>query len=110
MGTHPIFESDFDCLTEIKNMAEEGWDDQGYIPRPYVAFEGLLEEAQRQTLPQFVVPPHTEDVNYPRPHVIFRLFTVDDCTTEQGVLPKSDSIVRFIVEENLFQIFLTYYK
>jgi len=95
---------------QIKNMAEEGWDDQGYIPRPYVAFEGLLEEAQRQTLPQFVVPPHTEDVNYPRPHVIFRLFTVDDCTTEQGVLPKSDSIVRFIVEENLFQIFLTYYK
>ena len=51
---------------QIKNMAEEGWDDQGYIPRPYVAFEGLLEEAQRQTLPQFVVPPHTEDVNYPR--------------------------------------------
>merc|ERR1712156_556313 len=23
MGTHPIFESDFDCLTELYNMAEE---------------------------------------------------------------------------------------
>merc|ERR1739838_1092943 len=24
MGTHPIFESDFDCLTEVTNVAEKG--------------------------------------------------------------------------------------
>ena len=51
---------------QVKNVSQDEWDDQGYIPRPYVAFEGLLEEAQRQSLPQFHVPPHTEDVNYPR--------------------------------------------
>ena len=49
-------------------------------------------------------------LTHSRPHVIFRLFTVDDCNTEEGVLPKADSIVRFVVEENLFQILLTYYK
>jgi len=25
MGTHPIFESDFDCLTEMLNEAEQVW-------------------------------------------------------------------------------------
>jgi len=28
MGTHPIFESDFDCLTDFKIMCEEGEDDE----------------------------------------------------------------------------------
>ena len=79
-------------------MAQNGWDDEGFIHRPYVAFEGLLEEAQRQALPSFVVPPHTDELDYPKPHVIFRLFTAEDCTGDDGQqkLPQMDSIVRFI--------------
>jgi len=36
MGTHPIFESDFDCLTELKNgvsrakIGHPGHDEKGY--------------------------------------------------------------------------------
>ena len=36
---------------------------------------------------------------------------MEDCTEADGaLLPDSDSISRFIVEENLFQIYLTYYR
>ena len=100
------------------------------LPKIYLgadAFEGLLEEAQRQSLPSFTVPPHSDEITYPKPHVIFRLFQAEDCNTENEgpLLPRADSIVRFIgnyfpryyipnffllVEENLFQILLTYYR
>jgi len=100
------------CWKQVSNMAKDRWDDHDYIPRPYRAFEGLLEEAQRQSLPSFTVPPHSDEITYPKPHVIFRLFQAEDCNTENEgpLLPRADSIVRFIVEENLFQILLTYYR
>ena len=59
---------------QIKNMANDQWDDGNFIARPYIAFEGLLAEAVRQDLPRFTVPPHEPDTVYPKPHIIFRLF------------------------------------
>jgi len=34
MGTHPIFESDFDCLTDLKKMNSEVELPTPYIPKP----------------------------------------------------------------------------
>merc|ERR1712050_797367 len=30
MGTHPIFESDFDCLTDMGDALENGYDNEAY--------------------------------------------------------------------------------
>ena len=118
---------------QIVNLAGDKWDDHGFIPRPYIAFEGLLAEAVRQTIPRYVLPPHEGVTEYPKdsdrkfwifwlkffltfnhskqPSIVFRLFDLEDCTEMDGAaLPQSDSIIRFLVEENLFQIFMTYYR
>lgn len=96
---------------QILNMCKDEWDDNGFIQRPYLAFEGLLAEAVRQPLPRFTLPPHEPHMVYPKPHIVFRLFDTEDCTETDGqLLPSSDSIVRFLVEENLYQIFMTYYR
>lgn len=96
---------------QIGVLSQDKWDDNNFISRPYIAFEGLLTEAVRQTLPRFTLPPHEPEMQYPKPHIVFRLFDMEDCTETDGcLLPNSDSIVRFIVEENLFQILMTYYR
>jgi len=96
---------------QLINMAKDAWDDNGFIPRPYIAFEGVLAEATRQSIPRFTLPPHEPEMTYAKPHIVFRLFDLEDCTEGDGsLLPNSDSIVRFLVEENLFQILMVYYR
>ena len=51
---------------QIVNLAGDKWDDHGFIPRPYIAFEGLLAEAVRQTIPRYVLPPHEGVTEYPK--------------------------------------------
>merc|ERR1712123_254632 len=43
MGTHPIFESDFDCLTESKKMSTT-WDVQLYIYDLSQGFAAMMSE------------------------------------------------------------------
>jgi len=42
MGTHPIFESDFDCLTEKKNMGKRRRKAQRPPPQPILAEKGPI--------------------------------------------------------------------
>merc|ERR1712156_657383 len=39
MGTHPIFESDFDCLTEMANIVESAWLNRAH-------YEGAMDRFQ----------------------------------------------------------------
>jgi len=43
MGTHPIFESDFDCLTENVNSSEEARYCRGRSMRKNMSFDSFLE-------------------------------------------------------------------
>ncbi|CAG5088532.1 Oidioi.mRNA.OKI2018_I69.PAR.g11876.t2.cds [Oikopleura dioica] len=105
-------EDNVDSLwSQIKNLAKNNWDDEGFILRPYIGFEGILAEAVRQNLPRFVLPPHEPQFIYPKPFMMFRLFKMDEVGEEDGApLPANDSIGRFIVEENLTTLFFTYYR
>ncbi|CBY43696.1 unnamed protein product [Oikopleura dioica] len=96
---------------QIKNLSKNNWDDEGFILRPYIGFEGILAEATRQNLPRFLLPPHEEQFVYPKPYMPFRLFQMDEVGEEDGApLPANDSIGRFIVEENLTTLFFTFYR
>ena len=46
--------------------------------RPYLAFDGVLCEALQHTLPQIIPPSHNEEIMYPLPSVVFRLFDYTD--------------------------------
>ena len=46
--------------------------------RPYLAFDGVLCEALQHTLPQIIPPSHNEEIMYPLPAVVFRLFDYTD--------------------------------
>merc|ERR1712008_255974 len=52
MGTHPIFESDFDCLTEQKNM------NRSQPPNIIAAQQKLLEGISRQSAAAQNSPEH----------------------------------------------------
>jgi len=58
MGTHPIFESDFDCLTEMKKNSVSGFGDLGVVVREggmragrssIQGYGGLAGAGKRQT-------------------------------------------------------------
>lgn len=48
-----------------------------------------------------IIPAYDENVHYPLPRIVFRLFTEADCSDVSSPLPKATSIERFLVEEDL---------
>merc|ERR1712157_276365 len=58
MGTHPIFESDFDCLTDIRMSMDEATNNMQLVPREF--FEalktGILDKIQNCPVSSKVVP------------------------------------------------------
>lgn len=67
-----------DCLwAQICNLRSNKWREK-QIVRPYLAFDGVLCDALQHTLPQIIPPSHNEEMVYPLPRVIFRLFDYTD--------------------------------
>ncbi|XP_070542802.1 LOW QUALITY PROTEIN: nuclear cap-binding protein subunit 1-A-like [Ptychodera flava] len=98
-----------DCLWhQIEKLKKEKWVERTIL-RPYLAFDSILCEALQHTLPPINPPAHSEDMSYPLPRVIFRLFDYTD-TPEGPVLPGHHSIDRFLIEETLSQIIHTHHK
>nr|CAB3264226.1 nuclear cap-binding protein subunit 1-A-like [Phallusia mammillata] len=97
---HPQ-EEYMDCLfAQICKLREDNWVED-ILPRPYKAFEPVLENALQHTFPDFVVPPHIEGTSlYPIPKVIFRIFDYTDCP-EGPLLPGNHAIERWLIEESM---------
>ncbi|CAG2189177.1 CBP80 [Mytilus edulis] len=92
-----------DCLwSQIKNLRANKWAEK-QITRPYLAFDGVLCEALQHTLPQIIPPSHNDEMSYPLPRVIFRMFDYTD-VPEGPVLPGSHAIERYLIEEQLRRI------
>lgn len=56
----------------------DGWAEK-HIPRPYLAFDSILCEALQHNLPHISVPPHQDQIVYPVPSVVYRMFDYTDC-------------------------------
>ncbi|PVD19770.1 hypothetical protein C0Q70_20261 [Pomacea canaliculata] len=96
---HPQ-EEYLDCLwAQICNLRSNKWREK-QIVRPYLAFDGVLCDALQHTLPQIIPPSHNEEMVYPLPRVIFRLFDYTD-VPEETVLPGSHAIERYLIEEQI---------
>jgi len=48
------------------------------VVRPYLAFDSVLCEALQHTLPQIIPPSHNEEIAYPLPTVVYRMFDYTD--------------------------------
>uniref|UniRef100_A0A8R1DLZ1 Nuclear cap-binding protein subunit 1 n=1 Tax=Caenorhabditis japonica TaxID=281687 RepID=A0A8R1DLZ1_CAEJA len=82
---------------QVEVLRQANWL-EAHIPRHYVAFESTLQDALQHNLPSFSAPAHTEEMIYPYPLVVFRLFDTNDCTDEQQPLPGGHSIERLLFE------------
>ena len=67
-----------DCMwAQIKHLQSNGWTER-QIKRPYLAFDGVLQDALQHSLPAIMPPSHHEDALYPLPRVVFRMFDYTD--------------------------------
>ncbi|KAK6188882.1 hypothetical protein SNE40_004967 [Patella caerulea] len=99
---HPQ-EEYLDCLwAQIKNLRNNKWVEK-QISRPYLAFDGVLCDALQHTLPQIIPPSHNDEMKYPIPTVVFRIFDYTD-VPEGTVLPGSHAIERYLIEEQINKI------
>ncbi|ESO92366.1 hypothetical protein LOTGIDRAFT_190753 [Lottia gigantea] len=99
---HPQ-EEYLDCLwAQIKNLRNNKWMEK-QISRPYNAFDSVLCDALQHTLPQIIPPSHNDEIKYPLPMVVFRIFDYTD-VPEGTVLPGSHAIERYLIEEHLQKI------
>merc|ERR1712062_329469 len=70
MGTHPIFESDFDCLTETKKMAENKPQEKDELEHrkghsfPLVVDCDMMEEMQSEATDLCVTAVEKHSANY----------------------------------------------
>ncbi|XP_060600407.1 nuclear cap-binding protein subunit 1-like isoform X2 [Ruditapes philippinarum] len=104
---HPQ-EEYLDCLwAQIKNLRNNKWIEK-QVPRPYLAFDSVLCEALQHPLPQIIPPSHNEEIMYPLPTVVFRMFDYTD-VPEGPAIPGSHSIERFLIEESLSNIVQTFH-
>ncbi|KAH3741507.1 nuclear cap-binding protein subunit 1-like [Dreissena polymorpha] len=102
---HPQ-EEYLDCMwAQVKNLRNNKWIEK-QISRPYLAFDSVLCEALQHTLPQIIPPSHNEEVMYPLPTVVFRMFDYTD-VPEGPAIPGSHAIERFLIEEHLSHIIKT---
>jgi nuclear cap-binding protein subunit 1 len=72
-----------------------------------MAFDNILCEALQHSIEKFSVPPHVHHFNYAVPRVVFRMFDYTD-VPEDTVLPGYHSIDRWIVEDMIGNIIITY--
>lgn len=83
---------------QIDNLKAANWM-ENHIPRHYIGFENVLQDALQHNLPSFASPEHTSDMIYPYPLVVFRLFQDSDCAAfSSKPLPGGRSIDRFLFE------------
>ncbi|KAK7116077.1 nuclear cap-binding protein subunit 1-like [Littorina saxatilis] len=105
---HPQ-EEYLDCLwAQIRNLRSNKWLEK-QINRPYMAFDSVLCDALQHTLPQIIPPSHNDEMVYPIPRIVFRLFDYTD-VPEGTVLPGSHAIERYLIEEQIDRIIHTNYK
>ncbi|XP_064607939.1 nuclear cap-binding protein subunit 1-like [Liolophura sinensis] len=102
---HPQEEYLDSLWAQITNLRNNKWLEKQVL-RPYLAFDSVLSEALQHTLPQIIPPGHHEDVQYPLPSVVFRLFDYTD-VPEGPVLPGAHAIERYLIEEQLHRIIHT---
>lgn len=107
---HPHPQEEYlDCLwAQIRNLQKNKWVEKQLL-RPYLAFDGVLCEALQHTLPQIIPPSHNEEIMYPLPSVVFRLFDYTD-VPEGPTLPGSHAIERFLIEDHLHRIIHSNYR
>lgn len=104
---HPQ-EEYLDCLwAQIKNLRNNKWIEK-HVPRPYLAFDSVLCEALQHTLPQIIPPSHNEEIMYPLPTVVYRMFDYTDVPEGPGI-PGSHAIERFLIEESLTNVIETFH-
>uniref|UniRef100_A0A1I7UXL3 Nuclear cap-binding protein subunit 1 n=1 Tax=Caenorhabditis tropicalis TaxID=1561998 RepID=A0A1I7UXL3_9PELO len=83
---------------QIANLKSANWM-ENHIPRHYIGFENVLQDALQHNLPSFASPEHTPEMIYPYPLVVFRLFQDADCASfSDKPLPGGASIDRFLFE------------
>ncbi|CAD5115921.1 DgyrCDS4852 [Dimorphilus gyrociliatus] len=93
-----------DCLwSQIEHLENNDWMEASII-RPYEAFDSILCEALQHTLPNFTLPSYNDNVIYPVPKVVFRLFDYTDVPHDGPVLPGAHAVERYIIEEQLSYI------
>jgi nuclear cap-binding protein subunit 1 len=85
---------------QILQLRKDEWNEE-HILRVNIAFKNVLSESQKHDLPEVIIPEYNENTEYPLPRIVFRLFTQDDITDNDSLLPSADSIERFLVEEDL---------
>ncbi|XP_060600406.1 nuclear cap-binding protein subunit 1-like isoform X1 [Ruditapes philippinarum] len=103
---HPQ-EEYLDCLwAQIKNLRNNKWIEK-QVPRPYLAFDSVLCEALQHPLPQIIPPSHNEEIMYPLPTVVFRMFDYTD-VPEGPAIPGSHAIDRFLIEEEMRYLIKTH--
>ncbi|XP_028406965.1 nuclear cap-binding protein subunit 1-like [Dendronephthya gigantea] len=107
---HPHLQEEYlDCLwAQIQKLKNDNWVEH-HIRRPYLAFAETFSEALQHPLPKIPILPREEDVQYPVPQVVFRMFDYTD-VPEGPTMPGAHSIERFLVEESLNRIMNAHYK
>jgi nuclear cap-binding protein subunit 1 len=93
---------------QIKKLEENDWK-ESQINKPYLLFEKTLSSAIPHDFPAITPPEYNEQVIYPLPRAIFRMFDYTD-VPEEFILPGAHSIERYLVEEQLHSILNTYYS
>ncbi|ODM96979.1 Nuclear cap-binding protein subunit 1 [Orchesella cincta] len=109
---HHKQEEYLECLwLQVEKLKLDGWIEK-HINRPYLAFDSVLCEALQHNLPQISLPPHHENMIYPAPSVVYRMFDYTDCPEGplSPVLPGTHSIERFLIEQELRDILRKYHN
>jgi len=105
---HPQ-EEYIDCLwAQIQKLKNDGWEEK-HIRRPYSEFHDLLRKAMPHPIPPFKIPPHSNEISYPLPSVVFRMFDYTNCP-EDFPMPGAHSIERYLVEEGVGVVINAHYK
>ncbi|KAK2168200.1 hypothetical protein LSH36_19g01045 [Paralvinella palmiformis] len=105
---HPQ-EEYLDCLwAQIKNLRANQWEEH-QILRPYLAFNVVLCDALQHTLPRIIPPSHHDEATYPLPTVVFRMFDYTDVPEGVGIIPGSQAIERYLLEEHISRIIESYH-
>ncbi|XP_078375127.1 nuclear cap-binding protein subunit 1-like isoform X2 [Oculina patagonica] len=105
---HPQ-EEYMDCLwAQIKKLKSDNWQEK-HIRRPYLAFDDVLGDALQHTLPSFMLPPQKDDIVYPLPRVIYRMFDYTD-VPEGPSMPGAHAIERYLVEEGIERTIHAHFK
>lgn len=107
---HPHLQEEYlDCLwAQIQKLQNDNWVEH-HIRRPYLSFAETFAEAFQHPLPNIPILPREENVEYPPPEVVFRMFDYTD-VPEGPTMPGAHSVERYLVEESLNRIINTHYK